>query len=330
MTDLTIAYITFRKFPRFEWFARSLRRELRSMPDVDHTRLQLLVIDGRLWETLAGDAAAGIARKFEFHSAAIEELPWLDLQHTTPKPTPWQGPARQTTKDYFAAASTRNTAFMLAKNPHVVFVDDLSVLLPGWLKAHYYAAEHRMVLAGTTCKNKDIVVTNDGRIQSYVEYKPGRDSRLKLITAPGEWQRCPGSWLYGGTFSVPLELALDINGQDEIHDSIGGEDYDFGIRLERAGANISICRTCGTFEDEDGHHTEAPMVRLDKLWPHEDGPYSSNRLLNDLLRHSGRLETKGNYFNLREVRETLKNGGTFPQPPGNMRHWVDNQPLSEM
>lgn len=328
MTPLTIAYITARQNPRFEWFVWSLRREMRSMPDVDHSTMQVIVIDGKLPRG-AGDAH--FKRSHAFTDAwcvdGVLELP-VRLGFISPKPCAWQGEFRQTSKDYFAAGNARNTALIMANNPHVVFVDDLSALLPGWLKAHYHAAETRKVLAGSTCKNKGVSVTPEGDVAFAQFHAPGQDGRLKLTQA--EWSRCSGQWLYGGTFSVPLELALDVNGVDEINDSIGGEDYDFGLRLERAGGEVWFCRTCATIEDEDAHHAEAPMVRLDKPWAGPDGPYSSNKLLNTLMRDSGIIRARGNDFNLRVVREEVRKGGEWPRPPANMRHWVDNQLLSEM
>jgi hypothetical protein len=127
---LTIAYLTFRSKPRFEWFVASLNREFRDMPSLDRASTQVMVIDGRY------------PRKLEAN---------FTFEHHSPKPTVWQGPHRLTQRDYFAAANTRNTALALARGTHVAFVDDLSVLLPGWLKAHSHAAEHGYVLAGTTC-----------------------------------------------------------------------------------------------------------------------------------------------------------------------------------
>jgi hypothetical protein len=314
---LTIAYLTFRMHPRFEWFARSLAREFRSMPDVDPKDVQIVVIDGRLWHE-------DMHRRLGMLDAAENRV---HFEHHPPKPSPWQGPNRQTSKDYFCAASVRNTAFAYAQAPHVAFVDDLSVFLPGWLKAHMHAAGHGYVLAGTTCKNRNIAVNAAGEITAFETFQPGQDSRLAMIR--GGLTPISGSSLFGGTFSVPLGLALACNGQDEINDTIGGEDYDFGIRLQRAGGSIYLS-DCGTFEDEDGHHAEAPMVRLDKPWAGPDGPYSSNFLLNKLLRETPRTWSIGNEFVLRDLRTQILAGGEFPPPRPDLRHWVDNQPLSEM
>jgi hypothetical protein len=311
---LTIAYLTFRQRPRFDWFVWSLARE-GVLPG-----MQVLVIDGKLDDARRDDFKRIVDGRFA-------------IEHHPPKPTVWQGPHRLTTKDYFAAANTRNTALALARHPHIAFVDDLSVLLPGWLKAHLHAAENRYVLAGTTCKYLDLQCSPDGSWRAGGpsadgRFEAGQDSRLKRL--PDEkLHPCYGSWLYGGTFSLPIEHALAVNGQDEIYDSIGGEDWDFGTRLERLGVPMKITRACGTVEDELGHG-DNPVIRLDKPWPGPDGPYSSNALLTRLQREASRTWTLGNAFNLRELRERALRGEPFPIPVAPTHHWVDNQPLSEM
>jgi predicted O-methyltransferase YrrM len=315
---LTIAYMTFRERPSFEWFARSLARELRSMPDIDPATVQILVIDGRLW-------ASGEARRQELRAAAAG---LIQFEHHPPKPTMWQGPSRLTRSDFFAAANTRNTALALARGAHVAFVDDLSVLVPGWLKAHIHAADNRYVLAGTTCKHKNILVDESGTIVTYRSFPPGMDSRWGKVD--DAVSPCPGAWLYGGTFSVPLDLALKVNGQDEIYDPIGGEDYDFGIRMERAGAVLRISRSGGTFEDEDGHHNQGVMLRQDKPWAGPDGPYVSNMLYHRLMREASRIDPLGNSFQLSELRARALTGQSFPEAPTSANYWSDGQPLAEM
>lgn len=333
MPLLTIAYLTFRYHPRFEWFVTSLEREMRNAL-IGYDDVQVIAVDGK-------------------HGVRALQAPF-PVQHVPPKPTVWQGQHRLTTRDYFCAANARNTAFALARAEHVAFVDDLSILLPGWLKAHLQAAREGYVLAGSTCKRKNIELSDAGYVTRADDFPPGTDSRWKQIHPDSSSipVPCSGSWLYGGTFSVPLSAALIVNGQDEIHDTIGGEDYDFGMRLERAGAAIKYLRESGTIEDEDGHHTETPMIRLDKPWPPtnarqprtvlhggwsapaapapDDGPYSSNFLYKKLLRDAGRVWTVGNAYDLLALRESVLAGEPFPVPTEPSTHWVDGQPLSEM
>lgn len=321
---LTIAYLTFRKNPRFAWFASSLARELRAN-DLGPQDVQVVVVDGRLWY----DAA----RKDEIAAQwwkAMSSLGAFSLEHVPPMPNVWQGPHRLTQQDFFAAANARNTALALARAPHVAFVDDLSVLLPNWLACHLKAQVHGYVLCGTTCKVNNLVVSDAGDIVSFDRFEPGMDSRLARLYDAAEVINCSGSWVFGGTFSVPLEAALRVNGQDSIHDSIGGEDYDFGVRLERIGTSIRITRACGTYELESGHHEEAPMVRLDKPWSGEDGPYGSNVLLNKLLRERDRTWTVGNEYNLRELRDRVLGGAPFPPPSGPTTYWMDGEPLGRL
>ena len=225
------------------------------------------------------------------------------------------------------------------------------MLLPGWLKAHVHAASHGYVLCGTTCKHRKLVVSPEGDVLEKDDFPPGMDSRMSRIPPEG-LLRCNGGWLYGGTFSVPLEHALRINGQDEACDTIGGEDYDFGQRLERGGSEIFISRACGTLEDDLAHHAQAAVIRLDKPWPpkrgapprtfsqdgwsapaanlESDGPYSSNYLYHRLQREASRFWTVGNTFDLRQMRDKVLRGEPFPIPDGPREHWVDGQPLSEM
>ncbi len=313
---LTIAYVTFRQNPRFEWFAASLARELRDT-GVNPACLQVVVVDGRLWHDSS-------ARRIHLADLVGGRFP---LEHVAPKPTVWQGPWRLTSRDYFSASSTRNTALARARAPHVAFVDDLSVLMPGWLAAQLDAAARGIVLLGLTDKRLDVTITPAGGY-IFADHPAGTDSRH--VRFSGDEAPAPGAWLYGGTFSVPLATALAVNGFDEVCEGIGGEDYDFGIRVERTRTPIYISRRCATVEDEKAHYTEvATAIRLDKPWAGPDGPYSSNALLHKLSVES-RSWTVGNHFNLRELRSSVLSGCGFPIPTEPRTHWVDGQPLIEM
>jgi len=294
---LTIVYLTFRAEPRFEWFAASLERELKRSPE---TVAQIIVIDGRYPRKLKAN--------FQF-------------EHHAPKPTVWQGLHRLTKRDYFCAANSRNTALALARHEHVVFVDDLSVLVPGWLKAHLHAAKHGYVLCGLMCKRANMEVSKTGEILRADEIASGTDPRLAQL--PDEdVSRCEGGALYGGTFSVPLELALQVNGQDEIYDAVGAEDCDFGTRLERAGGMILINRTCRTFEGMEGHAQSLPRI--------DNSEEICRGLFDRLRREEWRTRPLGNAFDLRAMRESVLAGESFPVPDGPATCWVDGISLSEL
>jgi hypothetical protein len=341
---LTIAYVTARIDPRFVWFAASLGRELRASAGLAADDIQVIVVDARLWRDEQ-------MRRAELAEAVAGRFP---VEHVRVKPSVWQGGHRLTQQEWFCAATARNTAFALARAPHIAFVDDLSVIVPGWLEAHLHAARCGDVLAGLTYKRGNVVVDDDGRYRSD-PLPGGDDSRLDLLR-DGDYALCAGSRLYGGTFSVPLEAALSVNGQDEIHEGIaGGEDYDFGIRLERfLGKPARICRTCATIEDGPAHHTENDRLAIGRQWikcvdqwwdlSHPEardwrreatgwgdvkGVRASDAIKDRLRRESTRVRTVGNDFDLRALREKALSG-KFPIPTEPTRRWVDGAPLTEI
>lgn len=320
------AYLTTRDDGRVEWFMDSLARELESL-GASRPETRLVVVDSRLWYVDERE------RRERFREASRGRFG--DFVHVPPKPSVWQGPTRLTTFDLFCAASARNTALCHARGSHVVFADDLSVLMPGWASGHLHAAIGGYVLCGYTNKNKEVVV-EDGQVVSMKLFPPGQDHRLRGVPRDGA-VRCAGSWLHGGTFSVPLEAALAVNGQDEACDTIGGEDYDFGIRLERARYPVYFNRTCGTVESEEAHHTEphTTCLRIDKKLPPDvarnvPGDGASSTLLYHRLVHSTSSWTQGRQPVLRELRERVLAGDPFPVPTEPTRHWVDGQPLSKI
>jgi glycosyl transferase family 7 (putative galactosyltransferase) len=320
----SFSFLTTREDPKIEWFMDSLARELDSLGPSKPT-FELIIIDSRLWYVDQDE------RRQKFRDAAKGRFG--ELIHVPPKPSVWQGPARLTTFDMFCGAGARNTAFCYARGEHVVFVDDLSVLLPGWASGHLHAAQFKYVMCGSTCKNLDMVV-EDGIVKSFTLFPPGQDHRLRGAPKDGS-VRCSGSWLFGGTFSVPLNAALDVNGFDEINNGIGCEDYDFGIRLDKSGQKICFNKTCGTMESEEAHHLEPHtlMLRIDKkLNPAiantipGDG-HSSNLLYDRLINAKSPWTTDQHQPNLRQLRDRILSGGQFPIPTEPRRHWVDGQPL---
>lgn len=328
--SITIGWLTNRWQSCFDWFVAGIVRELKSVEGVfNRDKVQVVAVDNKLWTDQSED------RKKKFKDLVADRF---QFQHVSPKPSVWQGPNRLTQKDYFCAANSRNTVFAMAKGEHIIFVDDLSVLLPGWLSAHLHAAQHRYTLCGLTSKFIGVEIDyngmlvkprsiNGGIIIDHNGHPLGIDSRLRYLDSDGV-RDCAAEWLYGGTFSVPLQAALQVNGQDEIYNGLGGEDYDFGIRLGRAGWRICINRSCATIESEELHHIEPPVIRLDKAVS-VDGPYSSNTLLNRLLRHTNSW-TIGNHFNLADLRKAVLDGNPFPIMTEPQHHWVDGQPLREM
>lgn len=313
---MTVAYVTCRMKPRFDWFAHSLAHEMRTTPGIKPENIQVLIIDSRLWyeEHRRQDFLDIVGGRFQF-------------DHHPPKPSAWQGPQRQTSVDYFCAVNARNSALAYTKANHVAFADDVGVLLPGWLRAHLAAMDGHYALVGTTSKVRNLEVNEEGEVTSYRTSPGGEDTRIPQIHQP--LQKCSGLWLYGGTFSTPMKYALAVNGKDECYMGINGADYDFGLRLERAGAPFYTTKSCARYESKDD--VEPRAQHCNKAWAGSDGPQVNNYLINDLKR-TARSWTRGNDYVLRDVRHRVLEMGEagFPAVQPNTRHWVDKQLLSEM
>jgi hypothetical protein len=319
---LTIAYITNRLDCRIEWFFDSLwwQWEQTRIP------LRLVVVD---FFTEEPDRALRVALKAKrFTDLGIE------LIHTAPMPCVWQGKHRLTTRDYFAAANCRNTAICLAPDGWLAYVDDLSVLIPGWLDRVKAAMDSGYIACGTYEKVKELVV-QDGIVTTCTHDPAGGDSRLVVArkqyvnSSPPAVYPCTGSWLFGCSVVAPVEAFLKINGWDTDCDSMGAEDYPCGYMLEKQGYKLCLDPKMITWESWELHFVETPFLRIDKpnIKGQRDG---SNAYLKILL--SGR-DTAPNYFGeegIAGVRQRVLKGEPFPIIQCPDRDWRDGQLLSEM
>lgn len=295
---LNIAYITSRMNPRFNWFFDSLHREVSG----NYDDIKIVVIDRH----------------------APREIPsYCPVTHVQPKSCVWQGPHRLTSIDYFAASNTRNTAILLAEDGWIAFVDDLSVILPGWFHAIKDAMVGNYVAAGAYKKVNNLVVEN-GNVVSCTEHPAGVDSRWHYGDTPAS---IPGSQLFGCSMAAPVEWLLDVNGFDEDCDSVGGEDYALGMMLQQAGRPIKYCRRMLTFEDDLAHGEEPPVLRIDKGKSPNDKSHAMLHMI------QGGRRTAPNYFGpggIRAVRKRVLAGEPFPLTRCPQNDWFDGQLLSEM
>ena len=320
---ISIVALTYRREPHFEWLVDGLAAQLR--PDDE---IEVIFVDGR----------HAVAR-----TAALERLVAgrFDFCHVPPKPTPYNGRFRLTRREFFAAASARNTGIVHASKEYVAFIDDLCVPMPGWLDEVRRAAAGGYVVGGAYWKQWEMVV-QDGRLISSRAERSGRDSRWQLGRDDGLVQ-IGGGQLFGCSCGMPRELLLEINGYDELCDSIGGEDYQLGMRLEWSGAPIYFSRRMLTIESEELHRAEEGLVRLDRVTDPRsymrrleefgvarratDGAYDSSHLVLDILYGTRCIRSIGNYYELSELSDgnLLKLVERFPHT-----HWFDGQPLSDL
>lgn len=314
----TIAFLTNRKEPMIEWFFDSLHLECGG----DYTDLKIIVIDFWAQDCDAWTLDDVAKRKADFTSKS--HWPFV---HVPPKPTVWQGKYRLAKINYFAAANTRNTALCLADDGYLVFVDDLAVLLPGWLGQVREAMAQRYIACGSYSKVLNLQVMK-GVVTNY-QYQPnGRDTRLEHVKGDSP-QKCGGGWAFGCSIAIPVEALLQVNGFDEDCDSMGFEDVICGIMLERQGYQLMYCPKMRTLESEERHFIEVPFSRIIKKFPKpSEYPDSSHAILDWTLK--GRRVSAPNYQNMRETRTRVLAGEPFPMVQVPEHHWVDAQPIREM
>lgn len=319
---VSVVHLTHRPVSCFDWFADSLASQIGD-DDV---------------EVIAVDGLYSLERGAEFSAFVRGRFPF---RHVPPKPTPYNGPRRRTRSEYFAAASARNTGIVYATKPYVAFVDDLSVLMPGWWSEVRSAAAHEEVVAGSYRKEWNLTVRDGKRLGGRCE-PIGIDSRWPLGN-DNEIVPVRGGQLFGCSLGVPRDLLVEVNGFDELCDSIGGEDWQLGLRLEWAGAKIGYSRRMLTIESEELHRQASPLLRVDRTTTpsayiqrlsefgvsqrHIDGNWDSSHMILDIAFGLRSRETAGNYYRLSALRvDTLTEvERRFPRV-----HWFDGVPLSEL
>jgi GT2 family glycosyltransferase len=320
---VSIVYTTYRREPRFRWFADSLAAQISDDDD-----FEVVVVDGMHSQSRTAELERLVRGRFTF-------------RRVPPKPTPYRGPFRLTGVDYWAASSARNTGIVHAVKGYVVFVDDACVLMPGWLDEVRRAAKSGYVVGGAYWKRHEMVVEDGRLIRSRIDVA-GRDTRWPL-GHDRKPVKIDGGQLYGCSCGVPRDLLLEINGYDELCDSLGGEDYELGLRLARSGAPIYYSRRMLTIESEELHRQDQPAVRLNKLTDEHsymrrlqdfgvasratDGDYDAGHMILDISYGARSLRSIGNYYELSELGEAnlLDLVEHFPR-----RHWFDLQPLNEL
>lgn len=308
---LTIAYMTSRLEPMIAWFFDSLHRELGGIYD----GVRIVVVDFHAESPGRRDAFAKLAHH--------------DFVHVPPKPTVWQGKHRLTSIDYFAAANARNTAVCLAPDGWIVFVDDLSVLLPGWLDCIRRAMHEGYIVCGTYKKVLALVVEN-GIAVYWREHKAGLDSRW-AIGYEDKPTPLGGGAVYGCSVAMPVNAILEVNGFWEDCDccGLGSEDYICGLMLERRGYRIMYDRRMQTLESEERHHWQTPMKRVIEK-KEGDSQDASWAILNPVV--SGKMTCAPNYFGeegIAGLRQRVLAGESFPVSGIPQHNWYTGRPLAE-
>lgn len=301
---LTVAYITARRHPMEEWFVDSLDKELRREGVSNLSTVTVNFHEGK----------GGCL--FEGHHIV------------PPKPTVFQGPHRLTKANYFCAANARNTAVCLAPDGWIAFVDDLSVLMPGWLSCVRQAMAKNYLVFGAYKKVKRLVV-EDGVPITYEETPGGVDSRWPRGSDVDAVPITDGG-TYGCSMAMPVEALLKINGFDERCDclGLGSEDDLAGLMLLKQGYELRYDRRMLTLESEERHHWEPPMKRvIETGYADKDASWA---LLRTVRAGDGRAPNV--HFGpggLRALRARVLAGECFPPPTGPLTNWYSGKALNE-
>jgi len=293
---LTIAYCTARREPCLDWFLDSLRHQA-----------------GEQWPSLRVVVV-------DFH-AAQRPPSTPEYLRVPPKPTVWQGPGRKTRHDYFCGSNARNTAACYAPDGWIAYVDDLSVLMPGWLDAVGRAMRAGYVVGGAYRKVRQLVV-GDGTVLYYDERdESGWDTRYKR-GPQDDLVDMDGGQLYGCSMALPLAALEAVNGFDEDCDCVGlgSEDYTLGLMLQAHGYPLRYDRTMLTLESEERHGWEPPLLRVIEHLPPR--PDASWELLNAV--RAGRRRAPNPALGpggLAALRQSILAGEPFPAVDVPTHNW---------
>lgn len=319
---ISIVYVTHRERPRFDWFADSF------VAQWGGEDVEVLFVDGLFSAARAAALTALVDGRFPY-------------RHVPPKPTPYNGPYRLTRREYFAAASARNTGIVHSTRPYIAFVDDASVLMPGWWPAVQDAARGGHVVAGAYQKHWEMQVADGLLLRSRVE-TTGIDSRW---SQGDDRARVPirGGQVFGASLGAPRATLLEVNGFDELCDSVGGEDTQLGLRLEFAGVPLFYSRAMLTIESEEVHRQGAALLGREVVA--EAGAYmrkladfgvgqraiegrcDCSHMVLDIAFGTRSPQPMGNYYYLPDLDPAALAAtvGRFPQ-----RHWFDDAALAQL
>jgi hypothetical protein len=319
---ISVVYSTSRIDPRFEWFADSLARQI---GDDDP---EVILVDANHSRERTTTFEAAVRGRFR-------------LRHVAAKPTPYSGPYRRTSQDFFSAASARNTGIVYATAPHVAFVDDLSVLSPSWWAEVKASARAGDVTAGAYEKRWEMEVRDGVLISGRCDTThpdPRWDHGSDAASVPAD-----GAFLFGCSFAAPRSLLLEVNGFDELCDSIGGEDCHLGVRLMWAGGSIRYSRRMLTIESEEMHRLEPGPIRSDRTVPPSvyirrlrefgvsarrvNGAFDSSHMVLDLLWGAETPQTLGNagLLTTLDLGDPVRLAARFPD-----EHWFDRRALASL
>lgn len=316
---LTIAWFTNRRDPKFHWFYDSVANQMTEGDEIKILAIDFYTEEQGRPESLMAQCSKGPYRPYvSFHP---------------PKPSVWQGKYRKTKENWFDASNARNTAICLCQDHYIVFADDLSIAMPGWLNAVKEGIDRGGITCGCYEKRKDITVEN-GIIVHSLDHTPGHDHRLNYLKNPSGPGPAPASWFYGCSLVVPVESMLKIGGFPEaLTASAGYEDGIASVLLRNNNESFVIDPRMMTIESEELHHVPGNhFLRRDPcIGDPEANP--KNDMSHAMLRIVDKLKSHPNYFaegGIRGLRNKILSGGQFPVMSIPENCWFTGQRIEDL
>lgn len=120
-----------------------------------------------------------------------------------------------------------------------------------------------------------------------------------------------------------------VNGfPEKFTDGLGFEDIAFGILLRNNLLDMRYDSRMRIIEDRTPTEIGGSLKRASKPSPNPSDKHQAKDYR--ILSIMGESKTSGNSFDIRQLRKSMLNGGTWPPPAESHFDWFDNQPISEM
>jgi hypothetical protein len=334
---ICIAWFTNRKTAKLRWFVDALTRQ-----KTPEDRIELVVVDHYApenWKT-------NVSR---LNGELLEGLNWELLvgagiritHHVTPYPNPYQGRFKITQEEWFNASAARNTAICLCRESHIVFADDLSCPMPGWLTSVKRAIATNRITLGTYRKVLQMVVTA-GVVTSFTDHPSGHDHRVGVIASrPRQFPpvahglyAAPKEWWYGCSVAMPIEPLLGVGGfLEAMSASQGYEDCAMSRMLSNNGHQFFIDTGMLTFESEELHHGPGQFFRRRDPCRGKRPDGANDDMSHALLDATATLKYHPNNFDpggIRELRKKVLSGEQFPERRHPQHCWWTKEPLEKI
>lgn len=275
MVKITVILVTKRSDPKFEWALESLKNQT-------YKDFEYIIIDGYY------------NRRNENIRQLIKDMNIdFPILYLPEKPSRWKGQRAQ-------ISNARNTGLIFTSGQYITFHDDCIKMAPNWLDKHLEYLKQGYIVASSWIGYGNIGKDGKG-ISGSLEYRAEVIKKPQVMTA---------AWFYCANCSFPLQAGLDINGFDEDYDGeIGQEDLQFGLRLERKGYSMMFDPTNLVEVYSASHYYDKLVKPIDILLKDGKEHFSNEWLTQKFMDDPGRILPYGNFFDLRIIRNTIKDSG---------------------